>query len=160
MILSRTPKENYNCKVTGIVTDNAANMVKMRQALKDDDPDLNVFGCSAHILTLLGEELTPSTVMKHVKEVNKYFRNHQKPCAWLSAHKDSCKPQLPGDTRWKSQLMCLDTFIKNRSIYMQICQYHEDEFEKSIVHKIQDYNIFRNVRDLSETTTAHCHSYG
>ena len=33
---------------------------------------------------------------------------------------------------------------------MQICQDHEDEFEKSIVQKIQDYNIFRNVRDLAD----------
>lgn len=146
----KTARETYNCKVTSVVTDNAANMAKMRQALKDDDPDLNVYGCSAHLLNLLGEDLTPSAIMKHVKEVNKYFRNHHKPCALLSAHKDSCKPQLPGETRWKSQLLCLDTFIKNRSFYVQISQDHEEEFDKSIIQKIQDFNIFRNVRDLAD----------
>jgi hypothetical protein len=125
-------------------------MEKMRHALHEDNSDLIVYGCSPHLLNMLGEDLTPTAIMKHVKEVNKFFRNHHKPCAWLSAVKDSVKPQLPGDTRWKSQLLCLDTFLKNSSIYMQICQDHEEEFDRSILQKIKDYNIFRNARDLAE----------
>jgi len=61
-------------------------------------------------------------IMKHVREMNKYFRNHHKPCTLLSAHKDSC---------WMSQLLCLNTLIKNRSFYVQISQDY-----KSIIQKI------------------------
>jgi hypothetical protein len=145
-----TAKVEFNCTVQSIVTDNARNMEKMRQALHEEDNSLVVFGCSAHLLNLLGEDITPASIMKHIKEVNKYFRNHHKPCAWLAENKDSVKPQLPGDTRWKSQLTCLDTFIKNRSICMQIVQDHEEEFNRPILQKIQDYNLFRNARDLAE----------
>ena len=61
--------------------------------------DITVYGCSVHMLNLLGEDVTPSDVIKHVKDINKYFRNHHKPLAWLAEFPDSVKPQLPGDTR-------------------------------------------------------------
>ena len=68
--------------------------------------------------------------MKHIKEVNKQFHNHHKLSSLLSTHKDSqYKLQLPGDTQWKSQLVCLNTFIKNCSFYVQISQDHEEEFD-------------------------------
>lgn len=145
----QTAKEKYNCSVKSVVTDNASNMAKMRAALKADDPELTVYGCSAHLLNLLGEDLTPKDVMTHVKDVNKYFRNHQKPSAWLNAIDGSVKPQLPGDTRWKSQLLCVETFTKNRPYYLQICEENECEFDRNIIHKVQDYNIYRNAKDLA-----------
>ena len=118
-------------------------MEKMRAALQEDDPDLTVYGCSAHWLNLLGLDLTSQSVMKHVVEVQKYFRNHHKPCAWLSECAESKKPQLPGETRWKSQLTCLDSYIANRASYMKIVQDHEDEIDQTIAKKIQDINIYR-----------------
>ena len=143
-----TAKEVYDCDVTTIVTDNAANMAKMRQGLKEDNPNITVYGCSAHMLNLLGDDVTPAPVIKHVKEVNKYFRNHHKPSAWLKDCPGSVKPQLPGETRWKSQMTCIDTFLTNRPFYMQICDHHEDEIDAAISKKVRDVNIFRNARDL------------
>lgn len=142
-------QEKYGCTVRSIVTDNAKNMERMRHALKSEDNDLIVYGCSAHWLNLLGEDLTPSAVMKHVVEIQKFFRNHHKPNAWLADCSDSIKPQIPGETRWKSQLMCLDSFIKNRSCYMKVVQDHEEDIDGTIARKIQDFNLFRNVRDLA-----------
>ena len=61
-------KDQYNCTITAVVTDNAANMNKMRQGLKEDDPNLTVYGCSAHLLNLLGSDVTPKDVMQHVRD--------------------------------------------------------------------------------------------
>ena len=115
-------QEKYNCKVQNLVTDNAKNMEKMRQALQKENDNLIVYGCSAHWLNLLEQNLTPNRVMKHIVEIQKYFRNHHKPNAWLSETQRSLKPQLPGDTKWKSQLLCIDTYIHNCPYYMKIVQ--------------------------------------
>ena len=143
-------KQKYNCTIRTVVTDNARNMNKMRDALKQDHPDIIVYGCSAHLLNLLGEDITPSNVIKHAKDVNKYFRNHHRPCAWLNEIGESVKPQLPGDTRWKSQLTCLESFVKNRRFYQQICEEHENEIDANISKKILDMSIYRNAKDLIE----------
>ena len=66
-------QDNYRCKVTGVVTDNKKKMECMRTNLKEADPLLTVYGCSAHWLNLLGQDVTPSDVIKQVTEVNKYF---------------------------------------------------------------------------------------
>ncbi|KAK2166851.1 hypothetical protein LSH36_34g01078 [Paralvinella palmiformis] len=76
--------------------------------------------------------------MKHVMD----FRNHHKPNATLTECPDTVKPQLPTETRWKSQPICIDTFIKNRSSYMNIVHKHEDDFDKQISRKIQDISIY------------------
>jgi hypothetical protein len=143
-------KQKYNCTVRTIVTDNAKNMEKMRDNLKAEDNDLVVYGCSAHWLNLLGQDITPDSLIKHIVEIQKYSRNHHKPLSWLSDCPGSMKPQLPCDTRWKSQLMCIDSFIHNRPHFMKIVQDHEGELESAIIRKIMDYNLFKNARDLAE----------
>ena len=88
--------------------------------------------------------------MKHIVDVKTYFRNHHKPCDWLIERLDSRKPQLPGETRWKSQLTILDRYITNRPSYMKIVQDHEEEIDQNIVKKVQDINIFRNSKDIAD----------
>ena len=61
--------DEYNCIVRSVVTDNARNMEKMREIIKSDDPSLTVYGCSAHWLNLLGQDITPPTIMKHMKYI-------------------------------------------------------------------------------------------
>ncbi|KAK2166100.1 hypothetical protein LSH36_42g09129 [Paralvinella palmiformis] len=58
-----------------ICTDNAKNMERMQAALQQDDPDLTVYGCSAHWLNLLGQDLTTQSVMKHIVEVQKNVKD-------------------------------------------------------------------------------------
>ena len=76
-----TAKDKFDCTVTAVVTDNAKNMEKMRDGLKKDDSSLLVYGCSAHWMNLLMQDITPTSVTKHVVEIQKYFRNHHKPNA-------------------------------------------------------------------------------
>lgn len=40
---------------------------------------LLVYGCAAHYLNLVEKEVTPRTVLSHLVEVAKYFRNHHQP---------------------------------------------------------------------------------
>lgn len=50
----QSAEEKYGCHVCNILTDNAKSMEKMRRLLKEDDEDLIVYGCSSHMLNLLG----------------------------------------------------------------------------------------------------------
>jgi hypothetical protein len=143
-------EQKYGCKVRSIVTDNEKKMEKMKSLLQQDDDQLIVYGCSSHWLNLLGQELTPQLIMKHVVEVQKYFRNHHQPSGWLKELSDTVIPQLPGDTRWNSQLMCVDTFIRNHTGYTHVANSHEEEMDKNIVKLIRDYNLLKQVKDLSK----------
>ena len=125
-------------------------MEKMKRMLQEDDDQLIVYGCSSHWLNLLGQELTPSLIMKHVVEVTKYFRNHHQPAAWLKELSETVKPQLPGDTRWNSQLTCIETFIRNHAGYTHIANMHEHEIDKNIMKLIRDFNLLKQVKDLSK----------
>lgn len=89
-------QQKYGCTVRSIVTDNEKKMQKMKSLLLEDDNQLLVYGCSSHWLNLLGQELTPAPIMKHIVEVQKYFRNHHQPCGWLKEVSDTVIPQLPG----------------------------------------------------------------
>ena len=150
-------KEKYECDAKSIVTDNAKNMEKMRKELEDDDPSLIVFGCLSHWLNLLGQDITPSGVLKHIIEIQKFFRNHHLPAAWLKECEGSIKPQLPCDTRWNSQLACLSSYLNNRPHYMKIAEIHED-LDSTIVRKIMDYNLFCQARDLVKQLTPVSHA--
>ena len=72
-------QEKYGCHVRNIVTDNAKSMEKMRRLLKEEDEDLIVYGCSSHMLNLLGQSVTQSAIIKHIVDIQKYFRNHHVP---------------------------------------------------------------------------------
>jgi len=120
-------EQKYACKVRSIVTDNEKKLEKMKTLLQQDDDQLIVYGCSSHWLNLLGQELTTPQIMKHVVEVQKYFRNHHQPSGWLKEVSEAVKPQIPGDTRWNSQLTCTDTFIKNHAAYAHVVNSHASD---------------------------------
>ena len=146
-------KEEFGCKVTSIVTDNAKAMENMRKALQEDDPDLIVYGCSSHWLNLLGNDHSVSTITSRITSVQKVFRNQHKPNAWLLEKKGK-KPILAGDTRWNSQLDMIQNFLNNRCIYQQIVQEqlsNEDfSFDNNIINTINDFNLAKNAMDLRE----------
>jgi len=144
-------KDTYNCSVSEICTDNPKTKTWNGYTLPYNRKiQTSLYGCSANWLNLLGQDLTTQSVMKHIVELQKYFRNHHEPCAWLIECLDSRKPQLPGETRRQSQLTCLDRYITNRPSYMKIVQDHEDEIDQNIAKKGQDINIFRNAKDLAD----------
>lgn len=130
-------EKTYKCKVRSFVSDNEAKMKKMRQDLeiKYADEYFVSYGSAAHYINLTGTDVSQknSAILKHVVEVQKYFRNHHKPSAFLKEFEGSVKPQLPCVTRWNSQKVCLETFIKNREFYLKIADEHEEDVEKNIL---------------------------
>ena len=99
-------------------------------------------------MNLLGQEITPAAIIKHIVEVQKYFCNHHRPAAWLKQQPNTVKPQLPNDTRWNSQLTCIDTFLKNRSAYLKICEENEEAIDARISQLVNNYNLYKQVKDL------------
>lgn len=148
----QTVRKKYDCQIKSIVTDNAKNMEKMRRELElkyeSENSCLITYGCGAHWANLLGEDITPSTIIKHVVEVHKYFRNHHVPAACLKECSEYVSPQLPGSTRWNSQLTCLETFAKNHNSYIKVSNDHLQEMDQNIVVRIRDFNLLQQVKDL------------
>ncbi|GBL79180.1 hypothetical protein AVEN_92419-1 [Araneus ventricosus] len=116
-------EEKYKAKVVSVVADNENKMDKLHQLLIKERSGLIVYGYTAHWLNLLAQDTSPAAIIKHVVEMQKYFKNHHQPAGWLKELPDSIKPQLPNETRWNSQTQCISTFIKNRLAYLNIYKY-------------------------------------
>lgn len=148
-------EEKFGKKVFAVCTDSESKMVKMRQLLTDDLPDLLTYGCSAHYLNLLEVEVTPQTIIKHIVEVHKFFRNHHQPHGWLR-EKGGRMPQLPNSTRWNSQQECVSTFIENYSKYVEIITEHLREIPANIAKILDNVTIYRDavhlLRQLTEVS--------
>ena len=69
----------YGVRYGLFVTDNAKIMDKMCRELEEKAENLIPYGCFSHVLNLLEQDLTPAPIMKHVVEINKFFRNHHVP---------------------------------------------------------------------------------
>lgn len=68
-------EEKYDAKIFAMVTDNENKMSKMWQILKEKQPKLITYGCSAHILNLMEKDVTPKTILNKIIKIQKYFRN-------------------------------------------------------------------------------------
>lgn len=112
-------KAKFGKDVFAVVTDNEAKMKKMRELVELRHPDIIVYGCSAHYANLLEESVTTADVMKHIVAIHKYFRNvHQ--AHGLLKELGGCQPQIPNDTRWNSIVDCLQTFLRNHALYVEV----------------------------------------
>ena len=89
-----------------IVTDNERKMQSMRHKLYQADNSLVTYGCSPHLLNLLGQDVTHQ-IINPIIDVSKSFRNHHTPGALLYefSNQGAMKPQILGATRWKSARM-------------------------------------------------------
>lgn len=66
----------YGCRVGSFVTDNAANVTKMRNNLeKTESGDMNIltYRCSAHILNLLSKYIKIPNLKAQVVDIVKYI---------------------------------------------------------------------------------------
>ncbi|RXG60599.1 hypothetical protein Avbf_18136 [Armadillidium vulgare] len=131
---------NFILNVVAYILDNENKMKLTRQLLETHYKEVDTRGhnlglvrmaVQAHYLNLVEKEVTPRTVLSHLVEVAKYFRNHHQPEGWLR-EKGGKKPQLPNDTRWNSQCECVDTFIQNFPLYIEIRNKHSAEIANNI----------------------------
>lgn len=73
-----TATEQYQCTVTGVVTDNE-KMVAMKQTLHDSNPELTSVWVFCTLVEPTRTDITPAQVINQVVEINKYFINHHIP---------------------------------------------------------------------------------
>jgi len=100
-------EHEFGCRVRSIVTDNAANVAKMRRNLQQREYiDVVTYGCSAHLLNLLTHDMEISNVKEHIVYVMKYFRNHHFALAEYRK-KGGHSLVLPQETRWNTMCDCL-----------------------------------------------------
>jgi len=124
-----------------VVTDNENKMSKMWQILKEKQPKLIAYGCSAHLLNLVGKDVTPQTILHKIIKIQKYFRNVHQAHGWLK-EKDGLMPQIPNETRWNSHPECVRTFVANYHKYREIALEQDNEFNDSISNILNDMAIY------------------
>lgn len=113
------------------------------------EQNLIVYGCAAHYLNLVENDVSPRVILKQIVEVQRYFRNHHQPSGWLT-EKNGVKPQLPNSTRWNSQNDCIDSFLKNYQIMHQICIEHKSVIEKEIIQIMNNAGLYMEAVHLQQ----------
>ena len=114
--------EKIKCRVGSVVTDNAANMAKMRRQLEENiSSDLLTYGSSAHLLNLLGQDVQIPEVREQVIQIIKYFRNTHLPAAKYRASGGKALV-LPHEVRWNTVSDCLESYIANWPILVKVCE--------------------------------------
>lgn len=147
-------EKKFNCKVRSIVTDNAANMTKMRNEMENTDANntehyfpVLTFGCSAHVLNLLAKDLQLPDVVEHVVQIIKYFRNHDFVKAPYKKAGGSSLI-LPQEVRWNSMCDCLISYVNNWPSFVTVVEADRGNIDSHIKDKIFNMAIKRNAEDM------------
>lgn len=113
-------------KFAGLVSDNAANMKAAWKLVEDRYPHISTYGCLAHGLNLLLQDVLKiddiDEVMDSAKQVVKSIRNSHILKAILSEKQGSNKIslKLPNATRWLSTENCLNSLIVNQQFLKEV----------------------------------------
>jgi hypothetical protein len=142
-------KKNMGVEVFAICTDNENKMAKLRQIIDEKYKGIVSYGCSAHYINLLADEITNKDILKHVAEVQKYFRNTHQPHGLLK-EKGGLVPQLPNATRWNSQIACIDTYVKNYHTYVEISTEDLVEIPQNIVRILDNVAIYKEALHMQK----------
>ena len=142
----------YGCKVRSFVTDNAANMTKMRRQLAEDNELIISYGCSAHILNLLAKDVEISGVKEHVVHIVKYFRNTHLPAAWYK-QAGGKKLVLPQDVRWNTLADCLKSYLDNWPLLVKVCDDNKKVIDSTIANKVKDLTLKGHAQDYLDRMT-------
>lgn len=106
-------KEKHNTDIYAVITDNAANMVKMGRL-----STLWHLTCNAHTANLLAKDLVPSDITAKVKQILKAFHGPDLEKELL--FRGGYRIQLPCETRWCSYRDSFVNLKKNMPMMKQI----------------------------------------
>jgi hypothetical protein len=122
-------EEEFKCVVRSLVTDNAANVKGMRAQLEtEQDLNLITYGCSAHLLNLLAEDINIANVKEQIVYIMKYFRNNHLAGAKYKEAGGSALT-LPQEVRWNTMADCLSAYIKNWPILVKVCEENRSDID-------------------------------
>ncbi|GBP22163.1 hypothetical protein EVAR_10673_1 [Eumeta japonica] len=142
--------QSFGCQVRSFVTDNAADMAKMRielMELEDDEiGDVITYGCSAHLLNLFAKDIQKLEINSKVKKIMKYFKYHHFPGAtYKEAGGKALK--LPQGVRWNTLADCLESYVKNCHCLAKVCSDHRALLDLEIVRHVQDIELKENIEE-------------
>ena len=132
-------EEDLGCKVKSFVTDNAANMKKLRSQLEESLPIIS-YPCSAHVADRLAKDIDSSDVKADIVAVAKYFRNHHLPNAWYK-QAGGKELSIPCQVRWNSVNDCLQAYVDNWATLVTVVEAHREEIDSNICEKVLDINL-------------------
>lgn len=144
--------DEFKCLVTSFVTDNAANMTKMRKSLAETEElqthhnDVITYGCSSHIFNLLAQDVEIPGIANHIKQIVKYFRNTHIPAAKYRQAGGKMLV-LPSEVRWNTIADTIEAYLDNWHILSKICTENRLTFDKNIIAKVENIQIKCNAQD-------------
>lgn len=137
-------EEKYGCRIRSFVTDNAANMVRMRKLIQENmDLKVITYGCSAHFLNLLCKDFEIKSIKENVVQIVKYFRNNHLARAKFKIAGGKTL-QLPSDVRWNSVSDCLERYTSQWDLLLKICEENKKEIDSTIYNKVSNIGIKRS----------------
>lgn len=98
--------EKYDTKIYAVISDNAANMMKMGTLT-----NIWHLTCNSHTAQLLAEDVTPISVVNKVTSILKQFNGPGMEKRILNY--GGSRIQLPSTTRWCSNRDSMGCFLKN-----------------------------------------------
>lgn len=142
----RFAEEKFKVKIVACVTDNCSTMRLLREKLEQIEPDILVYGCNAHLLNLIGRDLSKVELTDRIKTVQKFYRNHHMESASMKLLKGK-RPVLPCDTRWSSQIEMYKNYQENHAKYLDISRKLNSgvRCEPSVKAIINDMTVFPEV---------------
>ena len=154
-------ESKFQCKIVGLITDNAASMKALQKKVKEKFPDLEAYGCESHLYNLLGAHFTPLELKEAVSFVQAFFRNRQMAGMELKSL-EGRRPVMPCSTRWNSEIDSFINFKDNAGKYLQIIRNSspktkddKEKFEK--VRKIvSDDDLFVLLEETLQNLTPIC----
>jgi len=140
--------QQFNCLIGSSVTYSAPNVAKMRRQLQErDDLDIVTYGCSAHLFNLLAKYVGVKGVKDNIVHIVKHFRNTNMPAAWYKTA-DGKAIVMPQDVRWNKMAYCLESYLQNWPVILQVCEKHRGEIDTNIATKLKNIGIKRNAEDF------------
>ena len=113
--LIKKAEQDFGCRIGSFVTDNAANVTKMRKLLEESsEPKHTIltYGCDAQLLDLQAHDLEIDNVKQHMVHVVKYFRNNHYAASRYRQEGGQCLV-MPQDTRWNTMSDGLKVYLTN-----------------------------------------------
>ncbi|KAF2905884.1 hypothetical protein ILUMI_00296 [Ignelater luminosus] len=143
-------------KVIACCTDNAANMKKAWDLLREKytDKPISFYGCAAHTLNLLVNDITKlnttDILINSAKAIIKVIKSKSVlTSAFFNLQREKQEPRkcvlkLPVATRWASIVLSFESLLKNKNILkaLAINDEYQDLIEKRNETNILDDNIF------------------
>jgi hypothetical protein len=115
-------------RIAAIVTDNAANMRKLRQKVHEKYKTIVDLRCMPHYVNLITQDIMQhpwaKDVLKTSQSVVTYFGSHSRHRAKLVNCRSAGVPELKGyvTTRWYSAGNCIQSVLKNEEALRKLVQ--------------------------------------